>query len=271
MDTHANPTSGSGTQAQRSTPQQIQQETEEALVPYSGNIVSGIYKRGKGPPYAVPPAPHPKGNQDWKIEFHNKSGKYYWWHNKNRKYTFNCPPEILPTITTDEDYEEELELQKACTETPPLSDEEDKPQESDEETAQEEEQEYRSPIPTEQENPLTLATTPRHTTVPPLQHTPIAETPILGITHLTQRQATPESSDEEPPLLLPPVVGVQVLPTPLIHHILNIRTGLMAAQPAPQQPAAQTLTVDQLQTQLAKVQDSKILFSRREDPRAFKN
>ena len=126
-------------------------------------------------------------------------------------------------------------------------------------------------IQAEQDNPLTLATTPRNTAVPPLHHTVIAETPTVGITHLTQRQTTPESSDEEPPLLLPPVFGIQALPTPLVHHILNIRTGLMAAQPAPQQPTAQTLTVDQLRAQLAKVQDSKILFSGKEDPRAFEN
>jgi len=249
------------------------EEYQEELVPYSGNQLLGKYRRGPGPPYAIPPQPHPFSNEVWSIKFDTTFGRYFWKNNYTRKQSRVPPDSILPHFLEPEP-------------SPPQTEqEEDEEFEDPEESPRHQPLLQRDPVQATQEqgNPLTVATTPVEDFVPLLFTNPVFSTPVLGRTS-GQRISPPpiigsdSSNDAQPnPVVVHPFLGIplalrQPPPASNILRLIGILRPNMAgaaAAPPPNPPAA--VTLDQLRTQINKLKGTSVSFSGREDPHAFKN
>jgi len=253
------------------------EEYQQEPIPFSGNYIEGKYHRGPGPPYSIPPEPHPTGALPWKPGFDRQLGIYFW-RNKYKKEEpdqYFPPDKILQELLQD--------VGERYPDTPPAS-------ESEEEELQEPEPEKEeSPRPinidlTEEPqepspNPLTLATDPSPSPIPALIETPIALTPASGPTQLT-RQKTPDtdSSTGTPPALVVPL-QVQVHPFTQLPLALstcipqlvlaNISQFIQLRQQMAAVPAG--VTMAQLRQQMNKLQGTKIHFTGKENPNDFKN
>jgi hypothetical protein len=283
------------TPQQPSTPQESQ--TEDTRIKWSGRVERGIYELGPGPPYAVPPEPHPPGTAVWKVTFDKQRGYYYWYHHISRHKRYDPPSETHDRLTfiweEEQNNEEEEESTDSDTEDPPDS---ERDAESDSEQIQvdlpvQEQTEEPVQATQEQENPLTVATTWIGSPLPEFQttqSTPLAETSLLV------RQPSPDPSPPSPPepelgplditqvkvhpfTKLPPALSTRFSPVVNIYHAPQQQVPPVLPPPPPvppvmAAPAAQPVTMDQLRAQISRIKDRDTdYFSGKEDPNAFKN
>ena len=257
------------------------QAYQEETVPWSGegNSRKGTHIRGPGPPYALPPEPHPPDTQGKRLYWSEARGLFYWFNVLTGNCAYVPPPAAILQIPFTEEDEVELE----ALETPPPS-EDDRPAPF---------LPVQDALQIEQENPLTLATTPWDTPVPLLlpATTPIASTPLIGEAPPLERQPTPpkDSPDTPPQPLQPQIYTVHPfthlpaalsappqLPPAIINNIFSFlgppvqQQAMAAAAAAPPVPPA-GVTLNDLTTQINKLKGTALNFSGTGEPIGFKN
>ena len=167
--------------------QEHSEEYQEEIVPYSGNQLLGKYRRGPGPPYVIPLLLHPHSNEVWALKFDTTFRKYFWKNNYTKRQSWVPPDSILAHFEEPEP-------------SPPVTEqEEDKEFEDPEELPRHQAllQPPRDPVQAmqEQENPLTVATTPVEDFIPQSLFHLVFNTPILRRTS-RQRISPPLLSDQ---------------------------------------------------------------------------